>query len=376
MPDPRHQRLARVLINYSLKIKPGDKLQVYTQSAAAPLIREVYREALLAGAFPTVRTMLGPVPSGIIALDGMTDVLLREGSDEQLRYLSELDRQEMEYCDARLVILAQDNTRGLSGADPARIAMLQQGHAPLMARFMERSAAGELRWCATLFPTQAHAQDAGMSLQEYEDFVYRAGLLDERDPVEAWRRVHAEQQRIADYLARHDEIHIVAPDTDITYRVGGRTWLNASGSHNFPDGEVFTGPHEESVNGTVRFSYPVVYSGQEVEDVRLTFKDGKVVEATAARGQELMLRLIDQDPGARYVGEVAFGLNYGIQRFSRLILFDEKIGGTMHMALGRAYAETGGKNQSALHWDMICDLRAGEVYADGELCYREGKFII
>jgi aminopeptidase len=215
-----------------------------------------------------------------------------------------------------------------------------------------------------------------MSLSEYEDFVFGAGHLNDDDPFETWRKIDKEQQRIADFLTQHDHIRIVAPDTEINYRVGGRTWLNANGRLNFPDGEVYTGPHEDSVSGTVRFTYPAVYAGKQVEDVRLTFKDGKVVEAQASRGQDVLDAMLSLDAGARYVGEVAFGLNYEVKHFTANILFDEKIGGTMHMALGRSYPESGGKNKSDLHWDMICDLREGQVYADGELCYEKGEFKI
>jgi aminopeptidase len=245
-----------------------------------------------------------------------------------------------------------------------------------MERFMERWSSGALRWCGTLFPTHAHAQDAGMSLCEYEEFVFSAGMLDRDDPAVAWSNLYTELQRIARWLGQHDEIHIVAPDTDLIYRVGGRKWIDASGINNFPDGEVFTSPIESSVNGTVRFSYPAVYGGNEVQDVRLTFRDGKVIEATATHGQAFLNAMLDQDPGARYVGEVAFGMNYGIKRFTRNILFDEKLGGTMHVALGMSIPSTGGQNTSALHWDMVCDLRAGKVYADGQLCYEAGRFTI
>lgn len=290
--------------------------------------------------------------------------------------MSPIDIDEINYCDARLVLIAEENTKLLSNVDPQRMALHKQARKPVMDRVMQRAAAGELRWCATWLPTQATAQDAGMSLGDFEDFVYQAGLLNEADPVAAWRSVDAEQQQIVDYLTAHDEIHIVAPGTDITYRVGGRTWINASGQRNFPDGEVFTGPIENSVNGYVHFSYPAVYYGNEVEDVRLTFSEGKVVSASAGRGTEFLHAMLDQDEGARFLGEVAFGLNYAIKRFSRNIAYDEKIGGTMHMALGASYPDTGGVNVSGLHWDMICDLREGTVYADGQPCYAHGKFTV
>ncbi|GAC1344424.1 MAG: aminopeptidase [Ktedonobacteraceae bacterium] len=366
MADTRHQKLAKVLVHYSLNIKSGDKFLIHSPVAATPLVKEVYSEAIQAGAYVTTRMML----------DELDEILLRAGSEEQLTYISAVDKLENEHYDVFLGIWASQNTRSLSLIDPKRLALRQKAFAPLSKQFLERAAAGKLRWCGTLYPTQAHAQDAGMSLSDYENFVFSAGLLDLEDPAEGWRKVQEEQQHIADYLGKHHEIHIVAPDTDITYHVGGRTWISCAGTKNFPDGEVFTGPVEDSVNGTVRFTYPAVYNGNEVEDVRLTFRDGKVMESSASRGLEFLNAMLEMDEGARFLGEVAFGLNYNIKQFSKDTLFDEKIGGTMHMALGESYPETGGKNESGLHWDMVCDLHEGKVYADSELCYEAGKFII
>jgi aminopeptidase len=366
MADPRHEKLAKVLVHYSLSIKPGDKLLIEGADIAAPLIREVYREAVRAGAHVTTD----------IALAGLREIELRESSDEQLTHVSELDKFWTEYFDATLTIWSEQNTRSLSGIDPERIARRREAHAGLFKRGLERMAKGEHRWCGTLFPTHGYAQDAGMSLSDYENFVFGAGMLDQEDPLAAWRKVHQEQQHIADFLAQHDEIHIIAPDTDIIYHVGGRKWVNCAGTENFPDGEVFTGPIENSVNGTVRFSYPAFYDGHQVEDVRLTFREGKVVENRAARGLDFLNAMLDTDAGARFLGEVAFGLNYNIKGFTGETLFDEKIGGTMHMALGASFPETGAVNESGIHWDMVCDLREGKVYADGQLCYENGKFLI
>ena len=366
MIDPRVVKMADVLANYCLELKQGDTFLMQGSPAATPLIRETYRAALRAGAHPVVRA----------SLSGLDEIMYAEASREQLQFLPRITLEETDFFDARLVIQASENTKALSSVDPKRIALHQAALGPVGSRLMERSASGELRRCLTLFPTQAHAQDADMSLVDYENFVFESCLLDQPDPAEAWRDVRAKQQHIVDYLMAHDTIHIVAPGTDITYRVRGRTWLNSDGKRNFPSGEVFTGPIEDSVEGHVRFTYPAIYNGREVEDVRLSFSRGKVVEASASRGQEFLLAMLETDPGARYLGEVAFGLNYGIRRFTRNILFDEKIGGTMHMALGRSYPDSGGKNQSAIHWDLICDLRDGEVTADGEVCYRAGKFLI
>ncbi len=366
MADPRVDQMAKILINYSLAIKPGDKLMVRSDSAAAPLVDAVFREAIRAGAHIFTR----------IELPHLAEIRYRESSDEQLTYVSELEKLEIETIDAYLHIVGEENTKALSNVDPKRLAMRRAARKDLTQRFDERFEAGDLRWCVTVFPTQAHAQDASMSLSEYETFVFNACLLDKDDPVELWQQVGAENERIARYLMQHDEIHIVAPDTDITYRVGGRKWISAHGKENFPDGEVFTAPIEDSVNGTVRFTYPAIYGGRSAEDIRLAFRDGVVVEAAAAKGQEFLLAMLDTDAGARRLGEVAFGTNYGIQQFTGNLLFDEKIGGTMHMALGAAYKDSGGTNESGLHWDIVCDLREGRVYADGELCYENGKFII
>jgi aminopeptidase len=371
MTDPRYRKFAEALIGYALGVKTGDRLLISSTPLAAPLLHEVYRAALRVGAHPEVQ----------LDLEGLTEIRLREGSDAQLRHLSGMRLAEADYYDARLQIGASENTMALSGIDPGRIALAQGARAPLAKRLAERRTSKELRYTSTLFPTQASAQQAGMSLTEYTDFVFNACLLDRDDPAAAWRELSAEWQRIADYLAARDVIRIVAGDTDVTYRVGGRRWINSSGSNetgslNFPSGEVYTAPVEDSVNGTVRYTYPAIYQGNVVEDVRLTFRDGRVVEAEATRGQPLLEAMIEIDAGARFVGEVAFGLNENIRRFTSNILFDEKIGGTMHMALGQAYLNTGGTNNSALHWDLICDLREGKVFADGELCYEAGRFTI
>lgn len=366
MADPRHQKLANVIVNYSLALKPKEKFLITAPAIAEPLVREIYREGIRAGAYVDTQ----------IYYEGLQEITLRESSEDQLDHLTELELYHRQYPAAHAYILAAENTKHLSGIDPARIAKWQGARTALTKTTMDRTAAQELRWCLTLLPTQGYAQEAGMSLSDYEDFVYGSMLLDRDDPVASWRKVQSDQQRIVDYLMIHDEIHVVTPDTDLTYRAGGRIWTNAHGDFNFPDGEVFTGPIEDSVNGTVRFTYPAIYNGQQVEDVRLTFRDGKVVSASAARNENFLNEMLDMDAGSRYLGEVAFGLNYGVKQFTSNILFDEKIGGTMHLALGASYPETGGKNVSGLHWDIVCDLREGKVYADGELCYENGKFLI
>lgn len=366
MADPRVEKLAQVLCQYSLGLKPGDKLRLRGSVAGLPLLRAVYREAIRAGAFVITQ----------ITDEDLDEILLKEGTPEQIGYFPEVRMQELEAVNTSLTIWSQNNTKQLSNIQPDRMALFRKAAGPMLRRTNERFVEGTLRWNITLYPTQAHAQDSQMSLSDYEDFVYGAGMLNEPDPVAAWQALETNQQRIAEFLNQRKHIRIVTADTDFEYRCAERVWINCHGKQNFPDGEVFTSPIEESVNGHVRFSYPSVFNGREAEDVRLTFKDGKVVDASASHGQDFLEAMLNMDDGSRYLGEAAFGLNYNIKRFSRNILFDEKIGGTMHLALGQSYPETGGKNKSSLHWDMVCDMQQGEVYADGELCYKDGKFLI
>ncbi len=365
MTDSRVDRLARVLVHYSLGLRRGQTVRISGPALAAPHIHAAYREALLAGAYPTVR----------VSIDGLEETYYKLATDEQIKFVSELDRLEVEKLDAELRFLGTYNTRALTGVNPGRMAMRREATRDLMRRFMERSGRDELHWCLTQAPTHADAQEAEMSLGEYEDFVYAAGRVDQEDPVAAWEQVREYQTKIATTLGRKSELRIKGPDIDLQLSVAGRTWISAAGEANFPDGEVFTGPVEESANGRVRFTYPAIYQGREVEDVELVFEQGRVVQARAAKGEEFLKAMLEIDPGARYLGEFAFGLNYSITRFTRNILFDEKIGGTLHMALGAGYPETGSKNTSGLHWDMICDLRNGaEVFADGTQVYRNAHF--
>lgn len=367
MKDPRIERLARVLVHYSLEVRPGQLVRISGPALAAPHIAAVYREVLSAGGHPTVR----------VTIEGLEELFYGTASDEQLRYVSPLDRQEVETLDAEVRFLGAYNTRALTRVDPGRIALRREATRDLMRRFMERAARDELRWCLTQAPTQADAQEAEMSLSEYEDFVYSAGYLDREDPIAAWQEVARTQAEIISRLEVARTLRVVAPGTDLTVSVAGRRWLSAAGKHNFPDGEVFTGPVEDATRGTVHFTFPAIYGGREVTGVRLTFGEGRVTEASAEKGEALLKAMLDVDPGARRLGEFAFGLNYNIQQFTRNILFDEKIGGTVHMALGASYPETGGTNLSGIHWDMILDLRGEgcEVYADGEVVYRNGRFL-
>ena len=367
MTDPRLQKLAQVLINYCLELKAGQQVRIEAAALAEPLIREAYREALKVGAHPSVRAGIG----------GLTPIFFELANEAQLKFASEIELFAIEKLDARLVIWADWNTRELTNADPKKMAMAQGARKELFKRFMDRTAKGEMHWVGTLFPNHASAQDAEMSLEEYENFVFGAMLVDRPDPVAEWRRISKEQERQAQVLNQVKTIRMQTRDTDLTFQCAGRKWINCDGQQNFPDGEIFVCPIEDSVEGTIRFSFPGIYMGKEVDDIRLRFVKGKVVEAHAAKAEDFLLSVLDTDPGARFVGEISFGTNYGIQRFTKNTLFDEKIGGTMHLALGASLKESGGVNESAVHWDIICDFRqAGEVHADGKLVLKDGKLLI
>ncbi len=367
MDDPRINQIAKVLVQYSLGVQPGWRVMIRSWPEGEPLVREVYREVLRSGGYPVVS----------LTFRNAEEVFYKEASDEQLRRVPPLGRWVAETFEATVTILAESNTRQLMHVDPKRMAIHRQARQETMRLFLDRAARGELHWVLTLFPTNAYAQDADMSLAEFSEFVFNAALPDPEDPIGYWKRVRQYQARVVDWLSSRDEIHVVAPGTDLRVRTQGRVWISADGKENFPDGEIFTAPVDDSVEGHITYSYPAVYNGREVEGVELWFERGEVVKATARKGEDFLLEMLATDEGARRVGEFAIGLNRGIRTFTRNILFDEKIHGTIHMALGKAYPECGGKNESAIHWDMVCDLRhEGKMYADGELFYENGEFVI
>jgi aminopeptidase len=301
----------------------------------------------------------------------------KHASDAQIDWIPPTAMWAAENAAVRIRLLADENTRALSGVDPACQSRRQAAAKPLMETMMRRTAAGEFRWSLTLFPTHAYAAEADMSLAEYEDFFYRACLCDQDDPVAAWRRQSEETRRLAEWMSGKEDIHIEAPGTDLRLNIAERKFIPADGRHNMPDGEFFTGPVEDSANGEVSFTYPAVYGGREVAGVKLRFRDGRIVDASAERNEDFLIKTLDTDEGARRLGELGIGTNYGIDRFTKEILLDEKIGGTVHLAVGMSYPETGGRNDSAVHWDMVCDLRrGGRITVDGEALQVDGRFSV
>lgn len=364
--DSRIKAMAKVLAHYSLRLKAKDRLIIKGNGISLPLMEAVYAEAIEVGAFPTVR----------INEDTFAELLYKNGNSEQLEYISEVERATYEDCDAMLTIWGENNTKSFTKINPQAIQTARRARKDLTSAFMHRIGNGELHWCGTQFPTNASAQDAEMSLSEYEDFVYSACMLHLEDPVTHWKQISAKQEKLCDFLNEKKTLRFVAKGTDLRVVVDGRKWINCDGKENFPDGEVFTTPHITGVDGTVSFTYPAIYEGKEVENVALVFEAGKIVHATATKGEDFLKSVIATDEGSSRVGEIAIGTNYGIQNFTKNILFDEKIGGTFHLAIGAGFIETGGDNESAIHWDLICDLKnGGKIFADDQLIYENGQFI-
>lgn len=354
-------RFADLLTGYCLDVQSGEEVVVRSTTLAAPLLLECQRAILERDAWPLLR----------VELPGATAAFYRHARERHLDLFSEVSFAEAKKSHAQIGIQAPENTRALAGIDPARLARAARARKPVRDQMMRH------RWCATLWPTQAGAQQAGMSLEDFEAFVERALFLDQPDPVRSWGELRAFQDGLIKRLKGAGQLRIEAPGTDVTLTVKGRTWVNSDGKRNMPSGEVFTGPHETSANGRIRFGVPSSPAGVDVAGVDLEFRDGLVVAAAAERGDDYLQRALATDEGARRLGEIGIGTNFGIDRAIGATLFDEKIGGTVHLALGRSYPETGGRNESALHWDLICDLRAGgRLSADGETVMHDGRFAL
>ena len=367
MADPRLEKLANILVNFSTKVKSGDWVWISANVLALPLVKETVRYILRAGGQYNV----------LMDQDDLTEINLSESSVDQLQWISPIEKILYEKADVLIALRAASNTRYLSGIDPNKTRARQQAHRDLTQTYLQRSAEGSLRWVLSVYPCHAYSQEADMSLREYEDFVYGATFTDQPDPVRLWQEMRDNQQRLVEWMKGKKEVLVRGPHVDLRLSVEGRTFINDSGDKNMPGGEVFTGPVENSLNGWIHYTYPAIYNGREVEGIELEFKEGRVVRSKAKKNEEFLNTMLDSDEGARYVGEFAMGTNFGIQRFTKNILFDEKIGGSIHMALGSGYPQTGSLNQSSIHWDMLCDMRQdSEIRVDGELIYKDGRILI
>jgi aminopeptidase len=371
LADIRVQKFANVLVGHSARIKPGDRVLLEGTTAAEPLLRELFVQILQAGGHPHVMMMLpGTMPFS------QDELYMTYANDAQLDFVPTFHKLAYDQFESRIRIHSATNTHGGTNIDAARNQRRGRALSAITESQFRRGAEGIFKWVTTLYPTDAYAQDASMSLKEYEDFVFGAVHTNEDDPIKFWQGVEQKQQSAVDFMNGKNQVVLRGPNVDLTLSVKGRTFLNSFGTFNMPDGEIYTGPVEESVNGWVKFTYPAITGGVSVEGVELTFSNGRVESARAEKNQDFLINTLETDPGARYLGEFAIGSNFDINRFTGNILFDEKIGGSFHMALGAGYPETGSKNKSAIHWDMICDMRQdAEIAVDGEAFYKNGQFV-
>jgi aminopeptidase len=383
MRDPRLDKLADVLVRYSTKVRRGDLVIILGDPTCMPAVEAIFEATLRAGGHPSFHPRS----------DTFRELVLRHGSDEQIRHVCPYEVHRNSTCDVMIVLECPTNTRFLGRVAPDKIALAQAARREILTSSLKRLADGSSRYTLTEIPGNAAAQDAEMSLAQYEDFVFRAGMLHLDDPVAAWRRLGEQQERAAAYLRGKSALRFRAPasdgsagarrhdGTDLIIDVSGREWINCAGCENFPDGEVFSGPR--GADGVINFTLPAVFRGREIDGIRLKFKRGRVIEASAAKNEPYLIALLDQDQGARTAGEVAIGTNYNLS-FVKNAFFDEKLGGTFHIALGAGYPQSGNTNESGLHWDIVNDLRpgaafpgspGGTIHADGELIQQDGRFV-
>ena len=366
--DNLWEKYAKVLVEYSVNVQPEELTIIRTDSyQSQPLVKEIYKQVLLKGAYPVVR----------MGCEGLNEVFIKNASDKQLEYVDPMTEVEYQQAKNMISIGAPLNVKNMARSDSKKMAKRSSATKHLSALLMQRSADKDAKWVIADFPTNALAQEAKMSLDEYKEFLIKACYLHLDNPVEKWREIGEKQEKIAKYLNNTTKLHILGEKTDITFSTQGRKWMSCAGQYNFPDGEIYTSPVEDSANGQIYFDFPQIYRGNEAQKVLLTIENGKIIDAKAEKGEEFLVSMLDMDEGSRFVGEIAIGTNDMIQDVTGNILFDEKIGGSIHMAIGASYPETGGKNISGLHWDLIKNMKnGGKIFADDVLIYENGKFII
>jgi len=361
-------KYAEVLVDYSTNVQQGDTVQIRATSAEAKhLVKAVYKRVLERGGHPIVRT----------SIVDLSNVFIKYATDEQLDYVDAITKMEYETIDKFISIGAPLNTKNMARADLKKLARRGKATKQLSEILMSRSAKGEASWVIADFPTNALAQEAKMSLDEYTEFLFNSCYLNLDDPVAKLREMDEKQTKWAEYLNKTKKLHIIGEKTDITFGVEGRKWISCSGLNNYPDGEVFTSPVENDINGEIYFDFPQNYRGNSAQGVHLWIENGQITKAVADKGEEFLHAMLDMDEGSKGIGEIAIGTNDEIQEVTGNILFDEKIGGSIHMAVGASYPETGGKNVSGLHWDLIKNMKnGGKIFADDVLIYENGKMVI
>jgi aminopeptidase len=363
-----NEKLAKLVVNYAVNVQKEDKVIISGSTDAADLVQAIYTEVVKAG---------GYMLELIIDIPENNEIFFKYASDEQLKFINPISTQTSQIVDKYISIFSSTNRKGLANIDQEKMMMVQKAHRHLQQAIMERSAKGELMWNLCPYPSPSFAQEANMGTLEYKEFVYKALALNQPDPVSYWKNVEKKHESIIAVLEKGKIYRVVGEDTDISMNIEGRKWMNSCGHRNLPDGEVHSSPHENSVNGTIRFTYPGIRDGKEIENIWLKFKDGKVIDHDASKGKEYLDKVLELENADR-IGEIAVGTNYGIDKFTKNMLFDEKMGGTIHFALGSGYPQTGSKNVSSIHWDILKDMKSDDsvIFLDGKEIYRAGKWLI
>lgn len=349
--DPRIEKHAQILVEWSTEVQEGDMVIIRAHPDAHDLVVALNREIAKAGGVPMV----------LMSSEEVSRAFFDGASDETLKILPEHQKAAVEAADVFIGVSAPVNTKAMANVDPKKQMISRKARKELSDIIMEK------RWCGTVHPCRTLAQQANMSLEEYRDFVYNATLID-------WEKASENMYLMKEHLESHDDIHFIGPETDLHASTEGRIWIASDGKHNMPSGEVFTAPVEDTVEGHIYFDIPFMEQGKVIEGVRLTFENGEVVDYSAEKNEEVLESIINTDEGSRYLGEMAIGTNRGIKEYTLNMLFDEKIGDTIHCALGRAYKDCNGTNDSAVHVDMIKSMEKGKVLAGDEVIYEEGKY--
>ncbi len=375
MQDLRYNKLAKLLVNYSTDVGPGDLVAITALSPAEPLIKELFREILEAGGHPYY--LPRAYPPYYPGLENPLGIFINNANKEQLNHTDIFYKKVVEDFDVLISILSESNLQSYAFFNSEKEGQYSKTHTGVTHTYFERLSTRELRRVLTIFPTQGAAQFAEMPLDDYEDFFFDTIYCDANDPVKVWKGIAKDQEKIVTYLNGKEKVEIKGPHIDLSFSIKDRTFISCAGEVNMPDGEIFTGPVEDSVNGWVHFTYPDYTSGVEITDIKLEFVNGRVEKASASKNEEKLMDTLNRDEGARYLGEFGIGTNERVNRFVRNMLSDEKIGGTIHFALGHGYPESGSKNESSIHRDLLCDMKdGGQIFIDDELIYESGKFTI
>ncbi len=357
MLDLRTRKLAKIAVNYSIKVKPREKVIISGGYEAVPFLVELYKEIVLQGAYPIVK----------VGLPNTSDFFYKYAKKHQIEHFPEKYFEQVKDADAYIGIDTEENTRNLTSASSKKITARQKATKPISNYIC--NSRPKMRRVTIAYPCQAHAQEASMSLTEWENYVYKACLID-------WKKFSKKLKKINKKFEKGRKVELKGRGVDLTFSIAGKNSKADTGLENMPGGEIFMAPARESLEGEIKFEYPRIYSGKKISGVYLKFKNGKVIDYDAEQGKDLLKALLETDENSRYIGEFGIGCNQQITKYTNNLLFDEKIAGTIHLALGMAYKDNGGGNDSAIHFDIVKDMSKCKIILDNKIIQKNGKWKI